>query len=170
MAWFTALPRKLRTARRFSLRELALVSEAWVRLAWVRMRLRVAPYVWSRSILQRAALGDPPPHRCDPELRNLPRMVRIAARNHPWSMSCLHRSLVLHDMLRRRGVPALLRFGVRWRGDELNAHAWVECGGAVVNDAPDVAASFMPLEGPADGPSHRDAAEYLDANLPRRWG
>lgn len=170
MAWFTALPRKLRTARRFRLRELALVSEAWLRLARVRIKLKLAPYVWSRSTLQRAALQTPQTPRRDPGLQEVARMVQIAARNHLWSMSCLHRSLVLYDMLRYRGVSAQLRFGVRWQGGDLNAHAWVECGGAVVNDAPDVAASFVPLEADADGPRRRDATAALDVNVPRRWG
>ena len=43
------------------------------------------------------------------------------------SPSCLRRSLVLTALLRQRGRPAVVCVGVRKDGDELRAHAWVEC-------------------------------------------
>jgi hypothetical protein len=47
--------------------------------------------------------------------------------------TCLVEALVAHTMLRRHGFPATLKVGVR-RGAamSLDAHAWVECGGAVI--------------------------------------
>jgi hypothetical protein len=35
-------------------------------------------------------------------------------------------------MLERRGYPAFLCVGVAKEGDELRAHAWVECSGVAV--------------------------------------
>jgi len=54
----------------------------------------------------------------------------------PWPSTCLRRSLVLTALLRRRGRPATVRFGVRRQSELLLAHAWVECDGAVVDAAP----------------------------------
>jgi hypothetical protein len=46
----------------------------------------------------------------------------------------LSRSTSVWWLLRRRGVPAELRIGVRKSHRELKAHAWVECQGMAVND------------------------------------
>ena len=49
-------------------------------------------------------------------------------------MRCLKQSLILFRILRRRGITAELRIGVRRVGDNLNAHAWVECDGHMLLD------------------------------------
>lgn len=73
--------------------------------------------------------------------------VDIAARNFPlYRPTCLPRSLVLWHMLRRQGEPAELHIGVRRIDGDFNAHAWVEQGGMVINDAPDVAERFVPVD------------------------
>src|SRR5688572_26476105 len=46
--------------------------------------------------------------------------------------TCLAEAAVAYTMLRRRGHDPSLRIGVRRGGSELEAHAWIECGGAVV--------------------------------------
>jgi hypothetical protein len=53
----------------------------------------------------------------------------------PWPPTCLRRSLVLTALLRRRGLPATVRFGVRRAAGLLEAHAWVECDGVAVDAA-----------------------------------
>jgi hypothetical protein len=73
------------------------------------------------------------------------RSIEAAARYHPVRARCLHRALVLHRWLRREGLPSELRIGVRKLGGALNAHAWVEVGGAVVGDHPAALAQFTPL-------------------------
>ena len=44
------------------------------------------------------------------------------------SPSCLQRSLVLTALLRQRRRPAVICVGVLKQGNDLRAHAWVECG------------------------------------------
>jgi Transglutaminase-like superfamily len=58
------------------------------------------------------------------------------------SATCLGRALVVHTMLRRHGHAAVLRIGVRRDGAApFEAHAWVECNGAVViGELPEMAA------------------------------
>jgi hypothetical protein len=64
-------------------------------------------------------------------------MVRAAARGlgRP---TCLVESLALWWLLRREGCAAELRIGVGKLAGRFEAHAWVECNGAVLNDADEV--------------------------------
>jgi hypothetical protein len=71
--------------------------------------------------------------------------VKLASRHHPVAAQCLHRSLVLHQWLARKGVQTELRIGVKKAGPELKAHAWVEFKGNPVNDAPADLVAFVPL-------------------------
>ena len=48
---------------------------------------------------------------------------------------CLPRALAIFVLLRRRGVPATLRIGVKRY--PFGAHAWVECRGEVLDDSTD---------------------------------
>ena len=50
-------------------------------------------------------------------------------------LDCLPRSLTIYVLLRRQGVPAALRIGVK--RFPFAAHAWVECLGEVIDDSTD---------------------------------
>lgn len=69
--------------------------------------------------------------------------ISLAAALIPARMLCLERSLVLHHLLRRKGVPAGLRMGVR--AFPFEAHAWVEHDGAPVNEVADHIKEFQPI-------------------------
>ncbi len=62
--------------------------------------------------------------------------VRTATRYY-WRrrLDCLPRALTIYLLLRRRGVPATLRIGVKRY--PFGAHAWVECLGDVLDDSAD---------------------------------
>ena len=62
------------------------------------------------------------------------RMVRAAARHGIGNPSCLEVSLALWWLLARQGIASDLRVGIRKDGEEFEAHAWVECGGATLNE------------------------------------
>jgi hypothetical protein len=63
------------------------------------------------------------------------RMVRAAVRDcsldHP---TCLEESLAIWSLLGREGIVCELRIGVRKHDEKFEAHAWVECGGAALNE------------------------------------
>ena len=62
--------------------------------------------------------------------------VRTASRYyHRQRLDCLPRSLAIYVLLRRQGVPAMLRIGVK--RFPFAAHAWVECLGEVLDDSLD---------------------------------
>ena len=73
------------------------------------------------------------------------RWVNFAAR-HTWPQArCLQRSLALCLWLERQGWQPRLQIGVRKQGAALEAHAWVEQGGEVINDRLAVTSRFMRL-------------------------
>jgi hypothetical protein len=71
-------------------------------------------------------------------------MVRVAATYGPFRAKCLPRAIVLWSMLRRAGVAAELRLGVRHGDRGFEAHAWVEVGGVHLDEQPE-AVPFVPL-------------------------
>jgi hypothetical protein len=77
--------------------------------------------------------------------RQCAQAVSRAARHGLWHGNCLSQSLVLLRLLRRQGQPGQLRIGARNSGGRLEAHAWVESDGTVLNDAPDVVERFPPF-------------------------
>lgn len=61
--------------------------------------------------------------------------------------NCLSQSLTLWWLLRRQGIESELRIGVRKHAGGLEAHAWVECLGEVLNDRADVRERLVPFDG-----------------------
>lgn len=100
-------------------------------LAWLSRRRRDPKGVANAAGLDRA--------------RHLGLIVDVASAYAPGPVTCLSRSLLLVWMLGREGIDAELRIGVRMTHGALAAHAWVEAGGVPVNDARDVAGTFVPL-------------------------
>ena len=62
-------------------------------------------------------------------------MLNATARHLPFHPTCLEQSIALWWMLRRRSYEAQLRLGGRLEEDQFEAHAWIERGGIVLNDA-----------------------------------
>ncbi len=60
----------------------------------------------------------------------------------PYGGTCLDRSVFLWWLMRVRGLDGFLRIGVLMGDDRIEAHAWVELDGVVVNDEPDIADRF----------------------------
>jgi hypothetical protein len=88
---------------------------------------------------------DPPDASLD-RAGGVVRMVQAASRHGLTRANCLEQSLVLWYLLRRRGLPTNLRVGVRKAERGLHAHAWVELGSVVLNDARDVHLRYVPFE------------------------
>lgn len=65
-------------------------------------------------------------------------MVRAAVRHAMSESTCLEESLALWWLLGRQGIAARVRIGARKVNEQFEAHAWVECGGAALNDPGDL--------------------------------
>lgn len=85
----------------------------------------------------------------------LGQLIDIASRHGLYRATCLRRSLALWWLLRRRGLPVELRIGVARAKEQVQAHAWIELAGRVINDRSTVADDYA-------------VYEDLDSYLPRR--
>jgi hypothetical protein len=61
-------------------------------------------------------------------------LVRAAAHHGIGDPACLEVALALWWLLARQGIASELRVGIRKDGETFEAHAWVECGGATLNE------------------------------------
>lgn len=84
-------------------------------------------------------------------------VVHVNRHALPYQSKCLLESLSLWFLLRRRGFPADLVLGARTLLGPLEAHAWVELDGRVLNDTADVRDVYEPfsLGSIAPGPGSR---------------
>jgi hypothetical protein len=101
--------------------------EAWWKLAWAAIRIRI-PFGRQKLVQRAMSTGamTRPARRVDPiQTVTFVKAVARGRRFHPKGMDCLEQSLVLVWMLRRRGQPATLRIGCRRDGPEFRFHAWV---------------------------------------------
>lgn len=121
--------------------EIPALARAWMYLLVARVALRFLPVRRVEALLA----GISPKGRRAISSARLARLVAIAARGHLLPMTCLPRSLALQALLRRQGVEADLRIGVRREAGELRAHAWIEDGGHPVGETADVRRRFLPL-------------------------
>lgn len=84
------------------------------------------------------------------EAKGVGALVNRAAAQPAPAVTCLTRSLTAQYLLRRRGIRAELRIGVRpnddpvvsGRAEPMLFHAWVEVGDVVINDVLDVGTTF----------------------------
>lgn len=136
---------------------LTRMAEALRLLMEVDARLRFQGFTRLRAALPEAPVngGEPPDSATIDAVRRMARALRRAALLVPRAQ-CLHRALALLLWLRRRGIPAELRVGVRPAGTapgaRIEGHAWIEWAGIPLDEAPDVCRSFALLTAPT-GPS-----------------
>ncbi|GAA0584633.1 lasso peptide biosynthesis B2 protein [Rhizomicrobium electricum] len=71
------------------------------------------------------------------------RLQRVAA-HMPWRTTCLVRAIAGALMLKRRGIPSTIRFGVNRADGGLSAHAWLLVGDTIVLGG-EIAPEYQPL-------------------------
>jgi hypothetical protein len=111
------------------------------------MAIRLAGVRRLSSWIETTSRFEPRPPLDETAVRRLGTCVAIAARN-TLPNTCLHRSLTLGWLLRRRGVLCKIRFGARRGPAGLEAHAWVEWNGRVQMDDGIVSDEYEPLDWP----------------------
>jgi hypothetical protein len=130
-------------ARGLSARDWLALGEAWLELARARVIVARRP-----SSDWRARVA-PPPGRADYAAgARVARLVGLAAAAQPGQARCLARALAQRALLRRRGVRATIRFGVRRVGIEspqIEGHAWVEVAGRALEPDTGPRARYLEL-------------------------
>lgn len=119
-----------------------LAAAFWMPLFWLGLRVvglaRLQSWLRGSRVKPRNALTLE-------AMREIGRLVNVAAARTLGPANCLTRSLLLTWLLHRKGVESQLRIGVRLSKGELAAHAWVEFNGVPLNDRPDVGNEFLPF-------------------------
>ena len=146
-----------RTLKDLSFREWRTLVPIGVLLPVFAVGVRMAGYGRLRAFLAR--LG-PEPRPMDSQAavddaKATGRLVNGAAARLPFPVSCLPRALTLWWLLRLRRMESDVRIGVRHEEGRLQAHAWVEGNGTVLNDKPDINERFAAFD-PIDWPKGAD--------------
>ncbi|TCT07517.1 lasso peptide biosynthesis B2 protein [Aquabacter spiritensis] len=137
-----AIARKLRTLAGAGPRRQMMALEAGACLAAARVATGLLPFRiiagWLGPFVPPAA-APAPFVRADHKraAQEIGWAVRSVAAHAPFKAVCLQQALAAHAMLRRRGIPSVVRFGAG-RGDAkpLDAHAWVDAAGVAVTGHP----------------------------------
>ena len=132
---------------RRGLADWTLAAEALVLLALFRIALAAMPV---RRIIKTIAQERPARTGLDSHVVRIVRRVQwagsAAARHSPVEFVCFPQALAGYTMLRRRGVPSTLIYGVARSGKgELLAHTWLEAGDKIVLGG-DAAPEFTEVE------------------------
>jgi hypothetical protein len=140
-------------ARRWSgltARERGIFLRAFIFLPLVTTSLKTVGFRRTQAWLTRKTSGAvaTPEERTRADVSRTTDLVRAARKWQIVHSTCLAYSLVLWRLLRRHGVESDVRIGVR-RGisGEVEAHAWIEWNGEVLNDRTDVATHYIPFSG-----------------------
>lgn len=138
---------KVSVARRMSWAERRLFVAVWIMLVGITISTKFAGFHRTRAALEGTRLRPGSDTASDAPERVLAtsRLVDAASRNTGLHHTCLHRSLTLWWLMRRRGVDVTLKLGARLCSDGLEAHAWVEHAGFVVNDPEAAAGGYTDL-------------------------
>jgi hypothetical protein len=119
--------------RELSWRDLHILLQAAALLAYARFRL---PFLHFRAdpAFDVTATTSTKSESVMARAQSIARLVTIAAAHCPVKVACLHRSLVLWWLLRRRRIPCAIRLGAStWEG-RFTSHAWVQCGTEAINE------------------------------------
>jgi len=121
-----------------------VLLQSWCLLGWYRAALLAVPFKRLTARLHHhSGLVHPESLRSTQgkKAEAIGRLVAAAATITPWQSRCLVQVLVTQHLLAARGIPGQFYLGVR-KGSEggadptgLSAHAWLQCGPAIVNGA-----------------------------------
>jgi hypothetical protein len=148
MGFYKSLRRKAETWHSLSKSDRALVIRAMFLLPVVATSLKTVGLRRTQSWLGRNGVRPtiPATEQTRSNVRRAAQMVAVACRRNPLRSSCLPRTIVLWSLLRRRGIAADVRIGVRSdRRGEFEAHAWLEWNGEVLNDAAEIGSHYRPF-------------------------
>jgi hypothetical protein len=148
-----SLPEKWRRFRSRPPEDRRLILRAAAILPLTRIGLRVFGFQRWKEFIEK--LSPPAQHAAalpsglqfDTAMRAA-RAVRSAQLHGPTSPNCLERSMTLWWILLHEGVDGELHIGARKQDAQLEAHAWVELGGRILNDTVEVREDYTQFDAP----------------------
>lgn len=124
--------------RRLNWHERACFAGLAFLLAPIHILLATAGYARTRLWLERLSNVQTARQTTSGELdqaRRLAERASMAGRHGLVDATCLRQSLLVHFLLRRKGLAPKLMIGVRRRDEVFDAHAWVELDGIALGQA-----------------------------------
>lgn len=137
---------------RLTSRERWLLMRAITLIPSMHVAVRVVGFHRLHGRVTAIRAAPPAPQHRETLIRECTTSINRVKRAPVFRGNCLSQSLALEWLLRRSGVAPTLRLGVRLGEPKFAAHAWIECDGRVLNDAPDVSTRFVPLATTPLGP------------------
>ncbi len=129
-----------------SVRDLGWVARAQWSLLRARVSLLLTPRGRLLASVPAGTAGSAPAGDAMARARRVALAVDRAAAYGLFRPTCLVRAIALERLLTREGVVgAVVRIGARRRAERPEMHAWIEVGGIVIGERPDVAVAFTPL-------------------------
>jgi len=126
---------RLRRFRELEAEARGIFLRAGLMLPLISISLRMRGFGVTQGTLQKLF---PPPKKETIDSRRYAeltaRMVRTAVHHGVGHPSCLEESLAVWWLLGRRGIASQLRIGIKKDSPKFEAHAWVELGGAPLNE------------------------------------
>jgi hypothetical protein len=123
-----------------------ILAQSLILLPLLALALALLGYKRTQRLLLRFAPPTvEPPTLTEAQMRRIGQLVNLAANRGLYRATCLKRSLALWWILRQRGIDSDLRFGVRRGDNKIDAHAWVEYQGLVLNDRATVNTDYAPF-------------------------
>lgn len=124
------------------------LASALVLLPAMALALRWLGFRRTLALVQGSTPGLPDKSPCAEQVKQwefASRMVAVASNHGFRGGTCLTKSLTLLFLMRCAGQRAMLVIGSTRDEGAFGAHAWVECGGTVLNDHPGVGRRFTPF-------------------------
>lgn len=141
----------LNKVRELSRKERGLLFQSVLLLPVIHAALLLLGFVRLQRLMETLTPLKPLPRTLSeaetlPRAREITRIVSIAAGHGLYRATCLRRSMLVWWFLRREGIPSHICFGVRMTDRTLEAHAWVEWDGIVLNDSITVHEQYKALQ------------------------
>jgi len=135
--------KKLRKLMRLNPDDRRTLAQAMILLPLMALSLRLtglrrSQRIFSRFIPHNSARKTGWSEATLTQALHISRLVGLAVRHGIYPANCLQRSLALWWLLRRQGIRSEMYIGTRKEAGRLDAHAWIEMEGVVLNDSSDV--------------------------------
>jgi len=140
----------LRKFRGLSPSERRLLFQSALLLPLVHLALLLLGYARLHRVMDKVAPSKPGDRTLSESetlkrAGKITRLVSIAAGHGLYRATCLRKSLLVWWFLRKDGIQSNICFGVRIIDSTLEAHAWVEWNGMILNDSTTVREQFQTL-------------------------
>ena len=140
---------RIRQLENLTYEEWLLLVTALVLLPLIAVALHLTGFRRTHQLMSLfSGKGSPETPRQETPLPNagqVARMVTVAANYGPYRANCMKKSMLIWWLLKRRAIHTEIRIGICKHPSELQAHAWVEFDGKVLNDRQNIAEQFTPF-------------------------